>query len=143
MANPTAEFCDIRRCIDVLDIKPLANDRRTDVRLVLVVRRNDFDAPAVDREAKLLGRHASRLDRSAAGGAGKRPIHVGYDTDLYGVIGDLCVRWSGHAGRDGNNQVQRLWKPRNGHDKFLSRVLSGFFRRHLVRVASIRWINRK
>jgi hypothetical protein len=104
-------ICDIRHYIDVLDIKPLANDGRTDVRLVLVVRRKDFDAPAVDREAKLLRRHACRLDRPTAGGAGKRSIHIGYDSDLNDAVGDLCVGWSGHAGRDGKNQVQRLWKP--------------------------------
>ena len=75
-------ICDISDDIDVLDIKPSAHDGRTDVRLVLVVRRKDFDGPAVDREAELLRRHASRLDRSTTGGAGKRPIHVGDDSDL-------------------------------------------------------------
>jgi hypothetical protein len=43
------------------------------------------------------------------------PFHVGNNSDLDSAAADLCVRWSGNAGRDGKNQVQRSWKPRNGH----------------------------
>src|SRR3984885_14449514 len=82
-------ICDVSGDIDVLDIKPSAHDGRADVRLVLVIRREDFDGTAVDGVAELLRRHARRLDRSTAGGAGKWPIQVGNDTDLDRLLGDL------------------------------------------------------
>ena len=72
--------------VDVFDIKPFARDSGSDVRLVLVIRDDQFDRLAENLAAEILDRHADCGDRAFSGFVGKLTGHIGQHADLHDVI---------------------------------------------------------
>jgi hypothetical protein len=57
---------DVHEDVYLLDVDPLARDVDSDVGLVLVVRRDQIDLPALRRHARILDRHLRRYRRAGA-----------------------------------------------------------------------------
>ena len=92
--------------VDLVDVVPLARDGRADVRLVLVVGRDDLDLVAALLDAGVLDGHLRRGDRARAGEVGVEARHVGQHADLDHVVGNLRLRGAGGE-RAGDRQREQ------------------------------------
>jgi hypothetical protein len=91
--------------VDAVIAEPLGGDRRTDIRLVLVVGADELDFLAVDAAAKIGDRHSRRLDRPRPANVRVEPGHVIENADPDDVAGDLgrSRRTEGQGGGNGEN----------------------------------------
>jgi hypothetical protein len=92
--------------VDIFIVDPVAHDGDRDIRLVLMVCRNDFDAAARDRSADLFRRHLRRNDRPRTIAVGILTAHVGHDADAqHAFLGvrEVCNPERQQPDRDGTS----------------------------------------
>ena len=82
---------DIHQRIDVLGIEPFPRGRRGNIRLVLMIRGNDFDRLAEHRAAEILHRHLRGRHRADAGDVCVDARHVLDHADFHHAVGDLFL----------------------------------------------------
>ena len=89
--------------VDLVDVEPLPRDRGADIRLVLVIARDDVDLPALRGEAGIFNGHL-RGERRAG------PAEVGIETGLIGQRADLdglVLREGRASGGDGQRRAEQ------------------------------------
>jgi hypothetical protein len=81
----------------MVGIDPLAGDRGGNVRLILVVGRDNFDAFSEKLTAEIFDGEFRRDDRTLTANISVGTRLVVEDADLYNISSSLCLSGSSHA----------------------------------------------